>query len=83
MLLPIKKQTDAKIEQRKTKTQETLDFKMRKQMKTYPFSPPKYLVEEATRLLTGISFEEINSVFLKLLTIIVFHFQNQVIGLTP
>ena len=41
-----KKHTDSPIDQTETKPQETLEFKMNKQMETYSFNPPKNLKEE-------------------------------------
>ena len=41
LLLLIKKRTDTLIEQTKTKPQETLDFKMNKQMQIFSFNPLK------------------------------------------
>ena len=55
LLLLIKKHTDTLIEQTKTKPQETLEFKMNKQMQT--FNPPSNLVEEGKWLLAVSSFE--------------------------
>ena len=63
MLLLIKKHTDNLIEQTRTKPQETLEFKMNKQMQTFSFSPPINLVEEGKWLLGVSSFECTNSVF--------------------
>ena len=63
LLLLIKKHTDALIEQTKTKPQETLEFKMNKQMQTFSFNPPINLVEEGKRLMAVSSFECKNSVF--------------------
>ena len=63
LLLLIKKHTDTLIEQTKTKPQETLEFKMNKQMQTFPFSPPINLIEEGKLLLAVSSFECTNSVF--------------------
>ena len=63
LLLLIKKQTDRLIEQTKTKTRETLEFKMKKQMQTFSFNPPIILVEECKWLLAVKSFENTNSVF--------------------
>ena len=40
LLLLIKKHTGTLIEQTKTKPQETLEFKMKKQIQTFSFSPP-------------------------------------------
>ena len=63
LLLLIKKHTDTLIEQTKTKPQETLEFKMNKQMQTFSFNPPINLVEEGKLLLAVSSFECTNSVF--------------------
>ena len=65
LLLLIKKHTDTLIEQTKTKPQETLDFKMNKQMQTFSFNPPINLIEEDKWLLAVSSFECTNSVFNK------------------
>ena len=51
------------IEQTKTKPQETLEFKMNKQMKTFSFNPPIKLVGEDKLLLAVSSFECKNFVF--------------------
>ena len=63
LLLLIKKHTDTLIEQTKTKPQETLEFKMNKQMQTFSFNPPINLFEEGKLLLAVSSFECTNSVF--------------------
>ena len=63
LLLLIKKHTDTLIEQTRTKPQETLEFKMNKQMQTFSFNPPINLVEEDKWLLAVSSFECTNSVF--------------------
>ena len=63
LLLLIKKHTDTLIEQTKTKPQETLEFKMNKQMQTFSFNPPINLVEEGRWLISVSSFECTNSVF--------------------
>ena len=63
LLLLIKKHTDTLIEQTKTKPQETLEFKMNKQMQTFSFSPPINLIEEGKWLLAVSSFECTNSVY--------------------
>ena len=63
LLLLTKKHTDTLIEQTRTKPQETLEFKMNKQMQTFWFNPPIYLVEEDKWLLAVSSFECTNSVF--------------------
>ena len=63
LLLLIKKHTDTLIEQTKTKPQETLEFKMNKQMQTFSFNPPINLVEEGKWLLGVCLFDCTNSVF--------------------
>ena len=63
LLLLIKKHTDTLIEQTKTKPQETLEFKMDKQMQTFSFNPPINLFEEGRWLLAVSSFECTKSVF--------------------
>ena len=63
LLLLIKKHTDTLIEQTKTKPQETLEFKMNKQLQTFSFNPPINLIEEDKWLLAVSSFECTNSVF--------------------
>ena len=63
LLLLIKKHTDTLIEQTNTKSQETLEFKMNKQMQTFSFNPPINLVEEDKWLLAVCSFECTNPVF--------------------
>ena len=63
LLLLIKKHTDTLIEQTKTKPQETLEFKMNKQMQTFSFNPPIILLEEGKWLLAVSSFECTNSVY--------------------
>ena len=63
LLLLIKKHTDTLIEQTRTKPQETLEFKMTKQMQTFSFNPPINLLEEGKWLLAVSSFECTNSVF--------------------
>ena len=63
LLLLIEKHTDTLIEQTRTKPQETLDFKMDKQMQTFSFNPPINLVEEGKWLLAVSSFECTYSVF--------------------
>ena len=57
LLLLIKKHTDVLIQQTKTKPQETLEFKMNKQMQTFSFNPPMNLVEEGKWLLGVTSLE--------------------------
>ena len=63
LLLLIKKHTDTLIEQTRTKPQETLQFKMNKQMQTFSFNPAINLVEEGKWLLGVTSLECTNSVF--------------------
>ena len=63
LLLLIKKHTDTLIEQTRTKPQETLEFKMNKQMQTFSFNPPINLIEEGKWLIAVSSFECTNSVF--------------------
>ena len=62
LLLLIKKHTDTLIEQTKTRPQETLEFKMNKQIQTFSFNPPINLIED--KWLLGVSsLECTNSVF--------------------
>ena len=63
LLILIKKHKDTLIEQTKTRPQETLEFKMNKQMENFSFSPPINLFEEGKSLLAVTSFEATNSVF--------------------
>ena len=63
LLLLIKKHTDTLIEQTKTKPQETLEFKMNKQMQRFSFNPPINLIEEGKWLIAVSSLECTNSVF--------------------
>ena len=63
LLLLIKKHTDTLIEQKKTKPQETLEFKMNKQTQTFSFNPPLNLVEEGKWLMAVSLFDCTNSVF--------------------
>ena len=65
LLLLIKKHTDTLIEQTKTRPQETLEFKMNKQMQTFSFNPPINLFGEDEWLLGMTFFECTNSVFIK------------------
>ena len=48
------------VEQTKTKPQETLEFKMKKQMQTFSCSPPSNLIEEGNWLLAVSFFEAAN-----------------------
>ena len=63
LLLLIKKHTDTLIAQTKTKPQETLEFKMNKQMQTFSFNPPIILVEEGEWFLGVTLLDCTNSVF--------------------
>ena len=63
LIFLIKKHTDTLIEETKTKPQETLEFKMNKQMQAFSFNPPLNLNEEGKWLLAVSSFECTNSVF--------------------
>ena len=63
LLLLFKKHTDTLIQQTKTKPQETLEFKMNKQMQTFSFNLPINLVEEGKWLMAVSSFDCTNSVF--------------------
>ena len=63
MLLLIKKHTDTLIEQTKTKPQETLEFKINKQMQTFSFNPPLNLVEKGKWLLGVSSYTLKNCVY--------------------
>ena len=62
LLLSIGKHTHKLIEQSKTKPQETVDFKMNKQMEFFSFNAPINLIEEGKGLLGVTSFEATNSV---------------------
>ena len=83
LLLLIKKHTDTLIEQTKTKPQETLEFKMSKQMQTFSFNPPINLFEEGKWLIAVSTFECTNSVFIitnennSFSIIIPGHYQNE------
>ena len=63
LLLLIKKRTDTLIEQTKTKPQETLEFKINKQMQTFSFNPPINLLEDGKWLL-GVSSLSVQFLFL-------------------
>ena len=65
LLLLNKKHTDNLFQQTKRKPQEPLEFKMKKQMKTFSFSTPSNLPEENKWFLGVTSFEATNSVFNK------------------
>ena len=63
LLFLIKKHTDTLIEQTKTKPQEMLEFKKKKQLQTFSFNHLIKLVKEGKWLLEVSSFECTNSVF--------------------
>ena len=63
LLLLMKKNTDTLIERTKTKPQETLGFKLKKQLQTFSFNPPINLSEEGKWLLGATFHETTNSVF--------------------
>ena len=63
LLLLIKKHTDTLIENTKTRPQETLEFKMDKQMQTFSFNPPINLLEEGKWLMAVNLFNCTNSVY--------------------
>ena len=63
LLLSFKKHTDALIEQTKSKPQQSLEFKMNKEMQTFSLNPPISLVEEGKWLLAVSFFECTSSVF--------------------
>ena len=60
----MKNYTDTLFEQTNTKPQETLEFKLNKQMQTFSISPSKYLCAEGKWLLTVTCFEANNSVLI-------------------
>ena len=64
LLFLIKKHTDTLTEQTITKPQETLEFKMNRQMQTFSLNPPIYLIEEGRWLIAVSSSECTNSVFI-------------------
>ena len=64
LLLLDKKHTDTLIEQTKTRPQETLEFKMNKQMQTLSFNPPINLVEGVNGCLQLVLLS-VNILFLK------------------
>ena len=63
LLLLIKKHTDTLIEQKRTKPQETLEFKMTRSKQIFSFNPPINLVEEGKWLIGVSLFDCTNSVF--------------------
>ena len=62
LLRLIKKHTDTLIEQTKNRPEETLEFKLNKQIQTFSFNPPINLVEEGKSLLGVSSLECTNTV---------------------
>ena len=64
ILLLIKNYTDTLIEKTKTKPQETLENKMKKQIEAFSFNPPINSTEEGKWLLAVTFFETTNSVFI-------------------
>ena len=63
LLLLIEKRTDVLIDETKSKPQETLEFKMNKQMQTFSFNPPINLMDQSKRLISVTNSEATNSVF--------------------
>ena len=63
LLILIKKHTDTLIKETKTKPQETVEFKMNKQLQTFSFNPPINLVEGGKWFLGLSSLECTISVF--------------------
>ena len=57
LLVLIKNQTDTFIEQTKTTPQKEFEYKLKKQLDTFSFSPPINLIEEVIWLLSVTSFE--------------------------
>ena len=74
MFLLTKKQTDTLIKQTKTKLQETLQFKMTKQIQPCSFNPPINLSEDSKWLLAMTPFVK------SLMKTIVFQFEHKVIS---
>ena len=63
VLLSNEKGFDIIIEQTKTQPQETLDFKLNRELGTFSFNPPINSFEEGKLLLAVNCFEATNSVF--------------------
>ena len=57
------KHTDTSTQQKKPRSQETLEFKMSRSKKTFSFNPPLNLAEEGKVLLGLTLFDYTNSVF--------------------
>ena len=66
LVLLIKKHTDTLIEQTRARPQETLEFKMSKQIQTFSFSPTINLFQDGKWTRTVNSSETTNSVFIKI-----------------
>ena len=64
LLRVIKEHTETLVQQTMTSPQETLEFKMNTQLKTFAFNPSINLIEEGKWLLAVTSFEATNSVFI-------------------
>ena len=62
LILSIKKHTDTLIEQTRTTPQETIEFKMKKQMETFSFNTLINFSEEGKWLLAVTCFEATKSV---------------------
>ena len=77
LLFLITKHTDTLIEKTKTKSQETLELKIIKQMEPFLFDPPVNHFEISKWLLAKFSFETNNSTFMQT---IVFQSLYQVSG---
>ena len=63
LLLPITKHTDIPSEPTRTRPQETLQFKMHKQLELFSFNPAKGLSDEEKWMLAVTSFEATISIF--------------------
>ena len=64
LIFLIKNHTDTLNDQTKAKPLETLEYKLKMQMKKFSFSPPINSLEEGKWLSAKTSFEATNSVFL-------------------
>ena len=80
LLLLFKKHTATLSEQTKTKSQETLELPLNKQMEIFSLSPAINLSDEGKWQLAVTSFEETISVFNITIERTGFQFQHQVIG---
>ena len=80
IILLNEKHTDTLIGQTKTRPQQTVEFKMIKQVQTFSINSPIILHEEGKRLLAVTSYEA--TIFLtQQMKTLVFQLLNQVIGL--